>query len=278
MAGMALADGLPEALPGIRLLLLPVLLAGMLTPTFSLIQNPFSMAGPDFFTQSSFQQECWQGNGWVEIRKTIRREFDTSRIVEVDFAGVHLFMGRSQLTQPKILPVTDPSPSLNMHFMLRGKGTAQGLTGTPGSQFGGGQHNLTYRPGFEGRYRLEPGLVEQVNVQFDEVFFARLVEENCPLLSPLAEKMARRQAGQLASHPLPLTPALSSVLHQLQQSVPASPMRRLFLEAKVLELFALQVEQWEMGQPKRPSCWKGYDLDKLYAVKALLEEYPLQAY
>lgn len=95
-------------------------------------------------------------------------------------------------------------------------------------------------------------------------------------MGQLAENMQKKQTGGISSHPLVITPAIKATLYEIMHCNKKGHIKRLFLEAKILELFMLQAEQAEHNQKHICASLKRPDIEKVYAVKAFLEENFLQ--
>lgn len=68
-----------------------------------------------------------------------------------------------------------------------------------------------------------------------------------------------------------MTPAMYNVINDMQHSPYAGHLKGVYLEAKAIELFLLQVKQFESGSSIKKSTLKPRDIECLYEVKRYME-------
>ncbi|WP_170299145.1 helix-turn-helix transcriptional regulator [Larkinella terrae] len=212
-------------------------------------------------------------NGIGESHVQLDHRLGNFSRTQIWFDGIHLSYGMVALNQPVRIRVEMDTPVLEMHFSLHGSFRSQ-LTGSSvgGHTYNHQQHNLIYTPGFEGRFEIDSTENQLFEVNFSESYVNRFIAGNEKLMRGMAEQMARREIALLSRHNRPITPAMNALIRDIMDCRKTGLMKRLFLEAKVLELFMLQLEQFNTDVPtERDTCLKTGDHERLEAAKALLE-------
>lgn len=159
-----------------------------------------------------------------------------------------------------------------MHFTLTGAVllSATGLESPVSVR--ASQHTMLYPAG--GIFQLENGADEpcqflQVHVADD--FFGQPSNHDGPGLHQLAALVQARQPACLSPENRSVTADMHTVLAHITKCPLTCSLKRLFLEAKVLELLTLQLAQYESravgSEPDAPIP----DYDKLMETRRLLE-------
>ncbi len=159
--------------------------------------------------------------------------------------------------------------SVGIHFTLAGTVAIDGTT-LPLRQLGVNKHNMFYS-GTAGYTIHGPAgqAGEFVQIQLSSDFFTQFSESNSPIFEQLAAQIQVGQPLWLAPTDLPMLPALHTVLTQLMHCPLTCSLKRLFLEAKVLELLALQLGQYE--QTASMAIARPPDYEKIVESRRLLE-------
>lgn len=192
---------------------------------------------------------------------------------QIWFDGIHLSYGLLALNQPVRIKAEVDTPILEMHFSLSGSLRSQ-LTGSSagGHAFNHQQHNLIYTPGYEGRFEIDSPESQLFEVHFSESYINRFIAGNEKLMQGMARQIARQEIALLSRHNRSITPEMNTLIRDIMDCRKTGLMKRLFLEAKVLELFMLQLEQFNTDtSSERDTCLKPGDYERLEAAKALLE-------
>ena len=135
------------------------------------------------------------------------------------------------------------------------------------------EHNLVYRPHFQGNYHLKTNNLKNFSIQLTEKFYNRLIDVNSKPLYNLAESIQKGEEHILMSkRNLPITPEMKSIIYDIMHCNRNGYMKRLFLESKIIKLFLLQVEQAEYSINHNSISFKGEDIDKLNEAKLFIEK------
>lgn len=162
--------------------------------------------------------------------------------------------------------------SVSMHFTLAGTMLlhAEGLGYPVGIR--AKQHIILCPAG--GNFRLTTSTDQPcqfLQIQLVPDFSGQPAAVYSPILNYLAGWVRTLQPACLAPRNLPVTPDMHTVLMQITKCPLNCTLKRLFLEAKVIELLALQLGQYEQ-QPSWPDLdTGGPKYDKVVEARRLLE-------
>ena len=160
--------------------------------------------------------------------------------------------------------------TLEMHFHLTGETFTKEDGTTQHFSFGAGEHNLIYAHGFKGISNWPGQKICIFEANLMPSFFKPYLMGNGPHSEQLAKLIKSQQNGCLHQHNLPITPKMVSLIYEINHCDRSGIFKKLFLEAKVLELLMLQLEQMANLPNHNPTLSKG-TFDKMHAVKDLLQ-------
>ncbi|MEJ8801850.1 helix-turn-helix transcriptional regulator [Pontibacter sp. H249] len=159
---------------------------------------------------------------------------------------------QTQLENELELTTESVLPGVNMNFILNGRISTRFSDLPQEIYLTKAQHNLLYINNTSGDHLFHKGgLFENLHISLSEAYFKEL----CPPTSKASER--------LHTHMLKQLPALASQQHgsitlQMQQAIQGilncefkGAMQKLYMEAKVLELLALQLNQFELEKEKQ---------------------------
>ncbi|QDK82237.1 helix-turn-helix transcriptional regulator [Spirosoma sp. KCTC 42546] len=225
--------------------------------------------------QRSYPPEFHGYAGHTETHVQLADEVSRGVLSEICFQGVRIHYGQFQTLESDTIRTTEDFPSVEMAFQLQGRtsGQSSALSGLAPNQ-----HNLSYRPYADSQSRFEVGDHHYVGIQLTETFFSRFTEDDSPAMGRLLNGLAQKEAVALSRHNLTITPALQTQLIALTQVSRSQPLKRLYLEAAALDLLRQQIDQVDRNQSKTKTTLSSNDIDKILAIKDLLEHNPLDTY
>lgn len=196
-----------------------------------------------------------------------------SQVREIRYAGTHIATHRVNVLQPVEIRTTDAPPLISLFFVEKGAITTQANGTGQDWAISAMQHNLLY-----GAYATELtrlGQQPELNlsiISFTRERFFELAHGSGPVMESIAESVA---SGK--NRPLPRTQHLHislrmlEILRGLHHPLFGTSAKRLLIESNVLELLALQCEQFEQQQqPSNTMRLTAPDRRKLYAVRDTL--------
>ncbi|OIN59620.1 helix-turn-helix transcriptional regulator [Arsenicibacter rosenii] len=175
--------------------------------------------------------------------------------------------------EPVQVRFTNGAGHLDMFFALSGELRSVKPDQTPCIVCGSGQHTLFHEP--SGELSMEvpaDSLLQFVSVRWHQDLLLSLAETYGDPLVTLAQHVTEKQPMQLIPNGLPVLAALHTVLMQLVDVSLSGCLLKLFLEAKVMELLALQLKQFqELDTFGSRTPATVTDLDKLEEVRRILQ-------
>ncbi|GAA0551750.1 helix-turn-helix transcriptional regulator [Chitinophaga japonensis] len=218
-----------------------------------------------------------QSSTIVEEEKQMKYAFGEARYRELYFDGLHIGYGRAKVYENLHIAAEMPeSPTLvSLHFVLQGHFIAH-LPGRSGCHYYALEHNLVYNPELleAAEIKKQDG-IEMVGLSLTKERFLELAENNGDVLNRLGERVAGNKLVFLNRYGnQPITHSMLRVLDEIRHCQFQGGIKKLFLQSKVLELLALQCEQYERSAPggrlQAVTPLSATDRDKIYHARELL--------
>jgi AraC-like DNA-binding protein len=121
-----------------------------------------------------------------------------------------------------------------------------------------------------GEMRWESKDIEICEINFSPAFFRRFLPEDSTLFMQFQQAMEKGEAGMLQPYNNRISHPMYQLIHEIMQCNRKGIFKKMFLEAKVIELLLLQFEQLSDAKPYHTSLKKN-DIDKIYAVREYLQ-------
>lgn len=189
---------------------------------------------------------------------------------ELYLEGIHIGYGDIHLKQDTKLHFESDFETVEMHFALKGSTTAFASSFPKAHTFSGQQHNILYGDRMCGQmsWTEQDFCIFEVNLSPD--FFCKYLPDHEAVFDQFKNRIAKKQSGLLQPHNKLINPDMLVLINQIMNCDRKGMYQRIFLEAKVLELLMLQLEQ--LNEEERPAKLQKSDLDKLYAVRDFLQQ------
>ena len=215
----------------------------------------------------------------VERKHQVQLGLGNTQYHEWYFEGVHIGYGNMHFRRTMLVEVESDMETIEMHFALQGQNWTQ-VKSLPQIKFGAQQHNIFYANGFEGEIcwaGQQAFTLFEINLS--PQFFKRYLPRDQPYFEAFRREIKQQQWSALSKKPLSITPAMLVLIHEIIHCPRQGVFKKLFLEAKVLELLLLQMEQMEqLHQPTVRKPPRAKEMEKIAAVRELLEKNLTQAY
>ncbi|HTE26304.1 helix-turn-helix domain-containing protein [Flavitalea sp.] len=186
--------------------------------------------------------------------------------------GIHIWDGNIEITSTHKLFLQTVKPVFQLIFCA--EGTIGYQSGFVKNTLEKSHHNLLYTP--PGEIRFEWHIAKRTHlviVTLSEEYFIRLVPINDGELSEMRQLINTNSAGWLAKLNMNINQQCLFILQHLSGKQSESAHKRLFIEAKVLELLAYQLEQFhEMKTKGEAYTLKSTEVEKMYLVRAIILE------
>jgi AraC-like DNA-binding protein len=137
-------------------------------------------------------------------------------------------------------------------------------------------HTIYYSPDYHERAELFPenGKIEMLEINVPIPFYTTLFSGYSQLQDAFIANIQNNQQVSL-SEMLPMTLPMKWILNTIKQNQRTGLLKRIFLEAKILELLMLQVEQAEIrNRHLRESSATRSGHEALHEARAILERSP----
>ena len=157
-----------------------------------------------------------------------------------------------------------------MHFTIEGKNLTKTRDFHRDIVFGKNEHNLIYAHGIKGCSEWgQPGNLKIFEVNLLPSFFNKYLPEG-KSFDLFREAIMIQKNSILSSNNYPITPSMMMIIYKIIHCDRKGVFKKMFLEAHVIELLMLQLEQISNCKQNPIAQLKKCDIDKLYAVKDII--------
>ncbi|WP_316820220.1 AraC family transcriptional regulator [Pedobacter gandavensis] len=188
---------------------------------------------------------------------------------ETYFDGVHIGYGDLALANKTLVHFKTDYETVEMHFTLSGKTAANSKTLEQEISFETQQHNIIYVNGMDGKMEWSDKELRVFEVNLAPAFFRKYLPEDSLFFSQFKKAMDQGYSSLLrSSHNL-----INLQMHQIIRDIifceRKGAFKKMFLEAKVIELLLLQLEQLSEKESLSGNLKKA-DIEKIYAVREFI--------
>lgn len=164
-----------------------------------------------------------------------------------------------------------PTSTININFHMAGNlntvfdGISHALNMKPG------RHNLVFSPdGGEVNEVAAGDSLEMFHISLDKGFFSDVIGCDDRWSEKVQENLLHGRAFSGFTGTLGVTPSMQYLIREIKQCEVSGAMRNLFVQSKVLELLALQIDQFR-GQGDVVHRIPHSDAERLYQLKEFLD-------
>lgn len=190
------------------------------------------------------------------------------------FNNIHLCFGELKLNEDKFIKIQAPQPVIEMYFSLTGSSSVE-TNSFDEYVFSSNEHNLLYFPEKEYAVRTLSGkeACSSFHIIFPESYFLQFLQKKYPLLDDFKNDIYKKNSAILTPKNMAITAEMNSILNEIVNCKRKGVLKCLFLEAKILKLLMLQLEQFEIAQSSdKFEHVKDYDVEKIHIAKNILEQ------
>jgi AraC-like DNA-binding protein len=223
---------------------------------FDELQVPLREFAADTFTDSTYQ--------------TVYGGMTRTRRVLTLGEGLSIAHTTIQTERNLIIQIDNPNAGMEMHINM--EGYAESRINNKSVGFAGAQHNQLFFAGFKERIYYAAQKTYSC-LEIDCWPLTDLRDRLAYLPEVLDENIARVESGEsfTLGQPRSITFSQRQIIDDLLHCSVGEPYRRMYLEAKVWELYALQADQFKQA-PVTAFKISASDLDKLHHVRDLLTQ------
>ncbi|MCW3466628.1 helix-turn-helix transcriptional regulator [Chitinophaga nivalis] len=230
----------------------------------------------DLILQNTYPLNYCSEEGITEREILIRQPFGESLLREIFFEDVFISYGNMQLQRTTLLHTEIDFETVTLHFSLDG-GSLSRFAGqqTPFTSFDSNVHNIIYTPYYQGQLELEQhSNISMLEINMSPAFFRRIAPAGFYLFNDFHAAIHHKRPAVLRKQNLPITPQMLWTIKQLMGCNRKGLLKRLFLEARIIDLFMMQVEQFELyGDTAVTTTLSKKDLPKIHYARHLLLEH-----
>ncbi|TDE13952.1 AraC family transcriptional regulator [Dyadobacter psychrotolerans] len=194
---------------------------------------------------------------------------------ELLLEDIYVWYGRFRSLSKKPVLVNSSGSHVQMNFSLQNSTVYLNETQSrPFVRFKPHQHNLLLLPKKNMLVQWQPKEETEVfaiNITTD--FFFKTLPEEHPLYRHFQNGISEILPAFLSQRNLPVTPKMISTLFEILHCTYSGYHKSLFVKAKVIELLALQFDQYEqLPLPDFDSALKQEDIEKMHLARKVLLE------
>ncbi|WPQ60113.1 AraC family transcriptional regulator [Chitinophaga sancti] len=219
--------------------------------------------------ESNFPENYFDINTTISSRTTkISQSFGEGVFEEIFFEGMHIAYGDMRFKQHTKLFFESNYETVEMHFDLCGT-TFTDISGGQTYTFSDNRHNLIYVPGVKGQIQFAKENVRMLEINLMPALFKKYMEDEEAFEQFM--KMVRNQSpALLGKHNLPIPPTMMHIIKGILDCPKMGMFKRMYLEAKVIELLLMQLEQFSTHDCKDFCSLKKADIDKMHHAKEII--------
>ena len=185
--------------------------------------------------------------------------------------GYMIVESNSMFNKDVKLSEVSPASFLALHFMLNGK--VHYKLPKIDKNVSQGENNIWSMVGPDGGYAH---FKKEVNCRswgcvFHDAYLLELTNKYPDLLTDVFCRYSKGEAFCLGQNYLTNTNEMNHILHQIKNAETMGNMRNLYIEAKILELLALQINGFQSSSlQKQVNKIKKADIDRIHEAKNIL--------
>lgn len=209
--------------------------------------------------------------GITESITNLEQYFGNGFYKEISFEGVHIGFGNTTLRKTIRIDFESDFETIEMHFALSGKSSSITNKFDKGISFLPHQHNIIYANGVCGSMLWECAHFQLCEINLTPAFFKKFFPQGSHLFDRFRDLIEKGNSGLISNSHNLINGKMYEVVYEIMSCQRQGIFKRMYLEAKVIELLLLQLEQF--SDPSfQNSTIKKSEADKIYAVR----EYILQ--
>lgn len=185
---------------------------------------------------------------------------------EIYFGDIHIGYGLANLRNKILLNFETDHETVEMHFALKGKSSAVSGNFSENIDFSDCQNNIIYASGMEGTMEWESKNFELFEINLSPDFFKKFLPDDSALFDTFRNRMEKGSGSQLNPVHNRISAQMYQIINEIINCERKGAFKRMFIEAKTIELMLLQFEQMS-DQSLITSSLKRTEMDKIYAVK-----------
>ena len=205
-------------------------------------------------------------NGISENKTVFKSEFGKGYYKEIAFKGVHIGFGNVSLKDKVKLFFESELETVEMHFALKGKSNVCTSSLKNNVRFQDHQHNIVYAKGICGEITWESKELQLCEINLSPSFFNQFLPEDNGLFEKFKTSIEKGNSNLLTQQHYHINHQMYEIINGIMNCRRQGIFKKMYLEAKVIELLLLQLEQFSERDAYLTSL-KKKDIDKMYEVR-----------
>lgn len=217
---------------------------------------------------------CDPANGLLERSSEIKNILGNGSYSEVFFEGMHIFFGDFRLKQKTKLRFESDFEMINMHFSLCGIcGSNMAKRPNFSNDSTTNCHNIIYVPEVTTPLYFSAGNVQMLEIHLSPKLFKKFLAE-ADVYNDFLNLIRKQRPALLSRDYMSISPTMLHLINAIIRCTRKGMYKRMYLEAKVIELLLLQLEQFANQDCKAFCSLKSADIEKIfYAKEIILKRY-----
>lgn len=213
------------------------------------------------------QQEVFRNDRYVEVVAQFKEPgFANAQITTIHTPGIELIQANFSTTRKLVLVDPENAETISSSFILSGDVESQFTLNNHSVLHWGHTHGFQYTPDFQGEHIIHNHKLHAFSLVYDNAYFKSMAQSaGVGYLDNVLDCMERGETLLVPPGKLLLQPRMAELLHAIVQCSFQGLTKYLFIEAKMLELFALQMEQFNTNSGAKEE-WNRADRERLKAV------------
>ncbi len=213
------------------------------------------------------QKEVFRNDRYTEVVAHFKEpNLASAEINSILTPGIHLTQANFTTARKLVLVDPESSEKVGSSFILSGDLESQFTLNKSSVVHWVNTHAFQYTPNFQGEHIIHNQKLQAFSLFYDNAYFKSLAQSaGVKYLDKVLDCMERGETLLVPPGKLMLQPRMAELLHTIVHCQFQGLTKYLFIEAKMLELFALQMEQLNAGNSKKEE-WSPADRERLKAV------------
>lgn len=211
--------------------------------------------------------------GLKESKTTFTYKGILSTAHRIYIPGVILSMFEGASEHELVHTIESDFPYLQMHFEVTTSGCQYFPKGhtEPETHIYRGQHSLLFYSSLNGNLHYLPRPDSfSVEIELSLDFIKRIFNNDLGVLKEFGTSIEKNRPCIMGNKSYPITPRMKDILLDVRQCGYAGSLKKIFVEAKVIELLSLQIDQILRQDGTKVYALKKDDIDKLHHVRDII--------
>lgn len=238
-----------------------------------LIEYKSAISGELFFKTTLPQAFLDTGNLLEERKETVKLHASSIEHHQLVMHHVLAWYEKMEVNTDLALETYIDFPAVQVIFSLSANTLYENYSGENDVfSFSPNQHNILFAPSIKGRLNRETSNpAEQVELYLHPALFLKYLP-GLGTFDNFRKAIEQNQFAQLSAYNMPITAEMKVLIKDIFNSQKISALKRLFIEARIMELLMLQMEQYEqIAGNVICNTLRKTDIQKMHEVKQIID-------